>query len=191
MCGDAEPRRDAGRDAHTEHAIGRHLPGREIRNFGEVIPTLYRGGQPSHAGLQALANMGMDIVVNTGGRQDDQEGKEVKSLGMKYVVIRWHCPFPKDEAFARFLKVVHDNPGKKIFVHCRLGDDRTGMMVASYRMAIEGWSPEDAMKEMKAFGFTGPHHFICPALAGYEKHFPEHLKNNHAFEGLSKHDSQK
>jgi hypothetical protein len=73
---------------------------------------------------------------------------------MKYVVIRWHCTFPKDEVLARFLRVVHDNP-EKIFVLFRLGDDRTGMMIASYRMAIEGWSAEDAMREMHEFGYRG------------------------------------
>src|ERR1700758_3506888 len=98
----------------TERYIGRHLTEKGIRNFGEVTPILYRGGQPSHAGLETLVKMGIDIVVNTSGRQHDQEGKDVNRLGMKYVVIRWHCPFPKDEPFARFLKVVHDNPGKKI-----------------------------------------------------------------------------
>jgi hypothetical protein len=193
MCGDAEPRDEAGKDAQREeHSVGRHLPLEGIRNFGEVTPTLYRGGQPSQEGLQTLSKMGVDIVVNTSGRQHDDEGTEVNRLGMKYVVIRWHCPFPKDPTFARFLKVVHDNPGKKIFVHCRLGDDRTGMMIASYRMAVQGWSAEDAMKEMQAFGFSRSHHFICPALASYEKHFPEHLKNNRAFDGLrSKHEPDK
>jgi hypothetical protein len=185
ISGDAKSPRTADGDAQRiEHSMGRHLPARGIRNFGEVTPTLYRGGQPSRTGLQTLAQMGIDIVVNTSGRLDDDEGKDVKRLGMKYVVIHWHCPFPKDQAFARFLTVVHENPGKKIFVHCRLGEDRTGMMIASYRMAIEDWSAEDAMNEMREFGFARWHHLICPALASYEKHFPEHLKNNPAFEPL-------
>src|SRR5579864_6383596 len=184
ISGDAEPYRKEKDGARAEHPMGRHLPAKGIRNFGEVTPTLYRGGQPSRAGLQTLYKMGVDIVVNTSGNAHDQEGKDVNSLGMKYIVIRWHCPFPKDETFARFLKVVRDNPGKKIFVHCRLGDDRTGMMIAAYRMAIEDWSAEDAMKEMQEFGFARSHHFICPALASYEKHFPEHLKENPAFDGL-------
>ena len=191
MFGEAEPRPQSDKSAQrADHIMGRHLPDRGIRNFGEVTPILYRGGQPSRAGLQTLAKMGIDVVVNTGGREDDDEGKDVKRLGMKYVVIRWHCPFPKDEVFARFLKVVHDNPGKKIFVHCRLGDDRTGMMIASYRMAIGRWSAEDAMKEMREFGFARWHHLICPALPSFEKDFPEHLKDNPAFDGLwSQHES--
>jgi hypothetical protein len=145
---------------------------------------LYRGGQPSRKGLEALAKMGIDIVVNASGSQSDTEGKVANQLGMKYVAIRWHCPFPKDKTFVRFLELVHDNPGKKIFVHCRLGDDRTGMMIAAYRMAFEGWTAKQALKEMHEFGFRGVHHLICPGLAPYARSFPERLKKNPAFKGL-------
>ena len=55
------------------------------------------------------------------------------------------------------------------------------MMVAAYRMAEEGWTADEAMNEMQSFGFTKSHHYICPSLAAYEKHFPEHLKNDAAF----------
>jgi len=100
---------------------------------------------------------------------------------MKYVAIPWHCSFPQDDVFVRFLKLLKENPGKKIFVHCRLGDDRTGMMIASYRMAVEGWSADDAMLEMQHFGFTFAHHLICPRLAHYEQSFPSRLESNPAF----------
>jgi protein tyrosine/serine phosphatase len=85
---------------------------------------------------------------------------------------------------AIFLKVIEQDHGKKIFVHCRLGGDRTGMAIASYRMAQEGWSADEAMKEMERFGFQGIHLVICPALGHYEKEFPEHLKTNPAFKEL-------
>jgi hypothetical protein len=106
---------------------------------------------------------------------------------MEYVTIPWHCPFPKDENFAKFLRVIQKNPGKKIFAHCRLGDDRTGMMIAAYRMGLEGWSAEDAMIEMQQFGFGGTHHFICPGLASYGKNFPERFKKNAAFAEVRAH----
>jgi tyrosine-protein phosphatase SIW14 len=161
------------------HGIRRKIKG--IGNFGEVTPTLFRGGQPSRRGFKALAKNGIDIVVDTRGDRTKTEGKEVKRLGMRYIAIPWHCPFPHDEVFARFLKVVRENPGKKIFVHCRLGDDRTGMMVAAYRMADEGWTADQAMSEMQHFGFSRAHHFICPTLASYEKSFPQHFKSSPAF----------
>jgi protein tyrosine phosphatase (PTP) superfamily phosphohydrolase (DUF442 family) len=160
-------------------AIGRKLQEKGVPNFGEVTPTLYRGGLLNTEGLKALAKMGVTVVVDTHAN-DVSEEKTVKSLGMKYVAIPWHCPWPHDEVFAKFLKVVHENKGKKIFVHCRLGDDRTGMMVASYRIAEEGWTADEAMNEMRTFGFTRAHHFICPGLASYEKSFPERLRDSPA-----------
>jgi len=165
--------------------IGRKLKEKGVPNFGEVTPTLYRGGLLNTAGLKALAKMGINVVVDTHAN-DVSEEKTVKSLGMEYVAIPWHCPWPRDEVFAEFLKVLHESKGKKVFVHCRLGDDRTGMMVAAYRMADEGWTADEAMNEMETFGFTRTHHFICPGLARYEKHFPERLKNSPAFAGVRK-----
>ena len=158
-------------------AMGQKLEEKGVPNFGEVTPTLYRGGLLNTTGLKALAKMGISVVVDTHAN-DESEEKEARKLGMKYVAIPWHCPWPHDEVFAKFLKVVHENKGKKIFVHCRLGDDRTGMMVAAYRMAEEGWTADEAMNEMKMFGFTRSHHFICPGLASYEKSFPERLKQS-------------
>jgi hypothetical protein len=79
-----------------------------------------------------------------------------------------------------YLSMVHENKGKKIFVHCRLGDDCTGMMVAACRMAEEGWTAEEAMNEMRSFGFTHTHDFISPKLAKYEREFPDRLKNSPA-----------
>jgi protein tyrosine phosphatase (PTP) superfamily phosphohydrolase (DUF442 family) len=155
-----------------------------LPNFAEVSPNLFRGGQPGVDGLEALKKMGVGIIVDMRGSKSPHEEIAVRKLGMQYLAIPWHCPFPSDAIFARFLRVIHDNPKKKIFVHCRLGDDRTGMAIAAYRMAEEGWSAEEALDEMEEFGFTGPHHVICPTLQLYERHFPEHFKNNPIFEGL-------
>jgi len=144
-----------------------------VGNFGEVTPTLYRGGQPSREGYEALAKMGVNIVVDGRLSGQDKEREEVEKAGMQYVSIPWHCLFPRDEVFARFLNVLRANPDKKVFVHCRYGDDRTGMMVAAYRMSVEGWTAEEARREMDQFGYKP---LVCPSLGPYEKHFPEHVK---------------
>lgn len=162
-------------------AIGRRLKEKGVSNFGEVTPNLYRGGLLNITGLKALAKMGITIVVDTHAN-DSSEEKAASNLGMQYVAIPWHCPWPKDQVFAKFLKLLRENKGKKVFVHCRLGDDRTGMMVAAYRMAEEGWTAEEAMNEMRSFGFSRAHHFLCPSLASYEREFPERLKTDPVFE---------
>jgi hypothetical protein len=165
-----------------EHSIGRSLIAKGVPNFGEVTPTLYRGGQPSHEGFEALARMGVNIIVDTGRSKRDK--KQIEHLGMRYVSLPWYCPFPKDEVFARLLELIRKNSGKKIFIHCRLGDDRTGMMIAAYRMGAQGWTADQAMKEMHFFGYTAVHHLMCPGLAEYEKSFPQRLKTSSAFREL-------
>jgi tyrosine-protein phosphatase SIW14 len=157
---------------------------KDLPNFGEATTTLYRGGQPSKRGFRILAKMGVNIVVDLRGSRDS-ERKIVTHLGMQYVALPWHCWFPKDEIFAHFLTLLRKNPGKKIFVHCRLGDDRTAMMIASYRMAQEGWSAERAEKEMEKFGFSFAHRrLICPGLSSYEEKFPQRFKTSPAFRHL-------
>jgi len=149
---------------------------KNLPNFGEATTTLYRGGQPSKEGFRTLAKMGINIVVDLRGSRDS-ERKIVTHLGMQYVAMPWQCSFPKDKTFAQFLTLLRQNPGKKVFVHCRVGDDRTGMMIASYRMARESWSAEKAEKEMEKFGFSFTHRrLICPACLPMKRNFPSALR---------------
>lgn len=173
----------AASNQQVRRDVARRISVEGVPNLAEVSPWLYRGGQPTERGLQTLAKMGISIVVDGRGdsRARDREREEVVKLGMQYVAIPWHCPFPKDGVFARFLLLIRHNPNRKIFVHCRLGDDRVGMMIAAYRMAEQGRTAEEAMQEMKAEGFTFSHHFICPGLARYEKSFPRRYKNKPEF----------
>lgn len=166
----------------TQYRMGRHLKATGVPNFGEVTSTLYRGGQPTKEGFEALARMGIAIIVDTGRSTRDEN--LVTNLGMTYVSLPWYCPFPKGEVFAKFIETTKQNPDKKIFVHCRLGDDRTGMMIAAYRMTVEHWTAEEAMEEMHEFGYRGIHHLMCPGLGRYEKSFPKRLQNDPVFENL-------
>jgi tyrosine-protein phosphatase SIW14 len=73
---------------------------------------------------------------------------------------------------AQFLSLFRDNPQEKVFVHCRFGDDRTGVFVASYRMAFEKLPADQALKEMYHFGFNGAWH---PSMADFVRNFPASL----------------
>ena len=54
-----------------------------------------------------------------------------------------------------FLRTVIKPENAPVFVHCRNGSDRTGTMVAAYRVVVQGWSKEAAIREMRdgPFGF--------------------------------------
>lgn len=172
----------ASKDIGTMPAVGQHLKVSGLPNFGEVTPTLYRGGQPSAEGFAALASMGVKIVVDA--TRSTRDEAIVEKLGMTYVPLPWYCSFPSDKVIDRFMEIIRQNQGKKIFVHCRLGEDRTGMMIAAYRMTQDGWTARQAMVEMHDFGYTRTHHFTCPGLARYEKSFPHRLASDRAFDNL-------
>ena len=170
-----------GPASSVRHTFGRRISPSGVPNAGEVTPNLYRGAQPTPEGFRQLKEMGIDIVVDFRMTDKDKEKREVTQLGMQYVAIPWHCYFPKDKVVAQFLILLRENRGKKIFVHCRYGDDRTGMMIAAHRMADEGWMADEARKEMDAFGYD---RLRCPALGPYEKHFPEHFRQHARFRSL-------
>lgn len=173
--------RDSSLDtsASIGHVMGSHMSALGLPNFGQVTPNLFRGAQPEADGYKTLEAMGVSIVIDMSGSKSEQ--RVVEKLGMQYVSMPWDAHSPSDEILARFLRVIHDNPDKKIFVHCHIGVDRTGMAIASYRMA-KGWSAHDAMREMQLFGFSGFHRLRFPALVRFEKEFPEHLKTASAFQ---------
>ena len=154
-----------------------------VPNFGQATPTLYRGGQPNREGFTNLRKLGIDIVVDLRGSRAG-ERRVVTGLGMKYVAIHWHCYSQRDEVFAQFLSLLRENPGKKVFVHCKVGDDRTGMDIAAYRIAEQGWTAEEAMREMEVYGVNWFHRTICPRLESYERDFPRRFETSPAFREL-------
>ena len=171
-----------GNTLPSQHSMGTRKNSVGLPNFGEVTPNLFGEGSPELMGSKTLKEMGVSIVVDMrSGPERSRENSGRRNWGCSTFRFHGIVPFPTDEAFAQFLKVVEENPQKKIFVHCRLGDDRTGMAVAAYRMADEGWSAEEALDEMEKFGFDWKHHMICPTLERYERSFPERLKKSEAF----------
>jgi tyrosine-protein phosphatase SIW14 len=156
--------------------IAEHIPLHGVKNFGRVTDHLYRGAQPSAQGFAELKHLGVGIIVNLRDDRDEQEKEErtVETLGLRYVAIPWNARrLPTDTQMADFLDLLRVDPKTKIFVHCQLGADRTGVMIAAYRIADENWTPRQAIAEMKAFHL----HFWLPHLNRYIEHFPQRLES--------------
>jgi tyrosine-protein phosphatase SIW14 len=152
-----------------------------VPNFARVTDMLYRGAQPSSAGFNALQHMGVGIVVNfrNEAKETSVEEREVESLGMKYVGIPWSGrDNPSDALIVQFLDLVRTNPQTKIFVHCQRGADRTGTMVAAYRIAVQHQSVKDAVSEMHSFHYD---HFFLPQLERYVVSLPGLLHDDPLF----------
>ena len=157
-------------------AYGEKLKLTGLPNGGKITDGLFRGAQPHAEGVAQLKKLGITTIVDLRGENHElveKERKQAESLGMRFVKIPvsgWSPP--SNEQVAQFLALFDDRK-EKVFVHCRFGDDRTGVFVATYRMTFDGWPAEQAMKEMYFFGFNG---FWHPAMKSYIHDFPEKLK---------------
>ena len=84
---------------------------------------------------------------------------------------------PENEEVIRFIQIVTDSNSAPVFVHCQHGADRTGLMCAIYRIAVQGWSKDEAIAEMTggSFGF----HKIWMNLVKYIRKLDvDEIKNN-------------
>ncbi|HZS41852.1 MAG TPA: tyrosine-protein phosphatase [Polyangia bacterium] len=133
----------------VEWAVPVEKPG--LPNLHRVTGWLYRGAQPTDAGMRALAEMGIRTVVDLRAWHSDE--KLIAGTGLALVHIPIHTNAPHVEQVIEFLRVAADPARRPIFVHCQHGADRTGMMMAMFRIAALGWTREAAIAEMRDGGF--------------------------------------
>ncbi len=127
-----------------------------VRNFRQVNDWLYRGGQPDEAGLIELRDFGIRTVISFRWREsiNDWEREACHELGLSFFSIPLnYTNVPKAVHIEQFFALLDELEQRPMFVHCYHGSDRTGLMVGIYRIAEDGWTVDQAYKEMKACGF--------------------------------------
>jgi len=122
-----------------------------LPNFHKVSDDLYRGAQPEKEGIPILKKMGIKTIVNLRNFHSDED--EIGNISIGYERIPMNAWSVSEEDVIAFLKIVTDKNKTPVFVHCLHGADRTGMMNAVFRMAVQGWSKEEAIREMKEGGY--------------------------------------
>jgi protein tyrosine/serine phosphatase len=126
-----------------------------LPNFHEVNARLYRGAQPRQGGLQRLAAMGVKTIINL--RDDDDragaEELEAHALGIRYFNIPMsRAGRPARQHLDEALAIIDAPQNQPVFVHCKRGADRTGALVAVYRITHDGWTGERALEEAERYG---------------------------------------
>jgi tyrosine-protein phosphatase SIW14 len=144
--------------AAMQSAYGEKIHITGIPNAGKINEHLYRGAQPKPAAMMELQKLGITTVVDL-RREDNQtmdaERAQARALGLHFVNIPiGRFSSPSNSQVVQFLSLFRDHPDQTVFVHCHYGEDRTGVLVASYRMTMEHWPEQQAENEMKFFGFN-------------------------------------
>ena len=122
-----------------------------VPNLYRVANELYRGDQPSPQGMQNLKELGLKTIINLRSFHSDRG--EIGDTGLAYEHITMKAWHPEEKEAVRFLKIVTDPERTPVLVHCQHGSDRTGAMIAIYRIAVQGWSKTEAIREMTGGGF--------------------------------------
>jgi len=128
-----------------------------IRNFDQVNEHVYRGGQPTSAGIAYLAKLGVKTIVDLreGGGRSEAEERAVTALGMRYVnVPMTGLTAPSDAETAKILRLLEDGAAGPVFVHCWRGADRTGAVIAAYHIDHDNWNNARALKDAKTHGMS-------------------------------------
>jgi protein tyrosine phosphatase (PTP) superfamily phosphohydrolase (DUF442 family) len=126
-----------------------------VPNLYKVSDALYRSAQPTAEGMRNLKTMGIETIINLRSFHSDRDRIKGTGLGYEHIYMKaWH---PEEEDAVRFLQIVTNLKRTPVLVHCQHGADRTGAMCAIYRVAVQGWDKEEALREMTGggFGFHG------------------------------------
>lgn len=144
------------------------LPG--VHNFHQVNAHVFRGAQPTDEGFQSLAKLGIKVVVDL--QEPDSRGtaeaNTVTADGMKYISVPMQgMATPSDTSVFKVLGLLEDSSVGPVFVHCHRGADRTGAVIACYRVEHDHWKNDKALSEARSFGMS----WYQKALQSYVKGF--------------------
>lgn len=136
---------------HRPEAWAKPMQMKGVPKLHKVSDTVYRSAQPSAEGMKNLKAVGIETIVNLRSFHSDRD--EIGGTGLAYEHIDMKAWHPEEEEAVRFLRIVTDPKRSPVLVHCQHGADRTGTMCALYRIAVQGWTKEEAIREMTQGGF--------------------------------------
>lgn len=122
-----------------------------VPNLYRVSSNLFRSAQPTAQGMIHLEKRGIVTIVNLRSFHSDRDEIGKTGLGYEHITMKaWH---PERKEIIRFLKIVTNPKQTPVLVHCMHGADRTGTMCALYRVVVQGWTKQAAIREMTRGGF--------------------------------------
>jgi len=140
---------------------------RGILNFGKINDNLYRGAEPHAIGITNLQRLGIRTIIDL--RMPSEVTKDEAPLARANGIACTNVPLrgvgrPTDEQVKTVLALIEAGPAP-VFVHCVHGADRTGTIIACYRIQQDKWTGDAALQEAKRYGISwleiGMKHYVA------------------------------
>ncbi|WP_052825928.1 dual specificity protein phosphatase family protein [Neotamlana nanhaiensis] len=145
---------------NAQHIEAVKQESRNFKRFYKVSDSIYRSEQPSKKGFSEIETMGIKTVLNFRRKWDDSNKAKHTDLILKHVKLK--SKTLTEAEVLQVLKII-DKAEKPLLIHCWHGSDRTGVMIAAYRIIFENWSKTDAINEFRKSEF-GYHENWYPNL---------------------------
>lgn len=137
----------------------------EVKNFYRVDELLFRSAQLDGGDAAKLHELGIKSIVNL---RHFSRGGDKRAFGDQFWLANkplqsWEI---KPAQIADVLRTIRERQKEgAVLVHCYHGADRTGLVVAMYRVIYQGWSLDAARSEMidGGYGF----HSMWQDIAGF------------------------
>ncbi len=127
-----------------------------LQNLYKVSDSVYRSEQPTAQDFRELEKAGFKSVLNlrySHSDEDAAQGTQLKLYSVPMMALTM-----EEGKFVQAMKILRDAP-KPILVHCQHGSDRTGAVIALYRILFQNWEKADAVLELK-YGVFGHHQIL-------------------------------
>lgn len=156
--------------AIAQETSGDVKPPVDLPRLLQVNEHLFRSAQPRDGAIKRLHELGFKTIINLRGTSARTRAQEVEAhaLGLNYFnfpLPNWGRP--NDARVARILEIISAPESGRVLIHCRSGVDRTGMIVALYRMQSEGWTTKDALAEAERNGMRRIQFFMRDYIHDY------------------------
>jgi tyrosine-protein phosphatase SIW14 len=121
-----------------------------LENCYRVSDDLYRCEQPGKQDIADLQAMGVRSILNL--RSWNTDPQVLEEAGFKLLLQRMEADDLTVDDLVAALRLLRDAP-KPVLVHCWHGSDRTGSVVAAYRIVFQNWTPAAALDELRHGGY--------------------------------------
>jgi protein tyrosine/serine phosphatase len=127
----------------------------DLPNFHQINENLFRGGQPTAEGIKQLSELGIKTIVTFRDMREKiiREKQIAEENGLRFIHLHLSNWFAaEDSEIEKIIETITNPEHQPVFIHCKRGADRTGTVVAVYRMLFDGWTARQANREAKKFG---------------------------------------